>query len=157
MSEEPQLDSTVELIRCKRDPPNPKRSLGKNDTVGGRNPINPRLPTGSGIKAVCIKASLSEEERKSRSMGNPGLSGITDHQRTDRVAEGTAQLDLKVRNKGWVMLIFDSELRSKVYPWPFPYIKKRHWEFLLSEEMASSSKEKLGFLLNLQTSISQWI
>uniref|UniRef100_A0A8C6VD41 ubiquitinyl hydrolase 1 n=1 Tax=Naja naja TaxID=35670 RepID=A0A8C6VD41_NAJNA len=99
-SEEPPLDSTVELIRSKREPSNPKRILGKNDTVGGRNLINPRLPTGPGTKAACIKASLSEEERNSRSMGSPGLSGITDRQRTDQVAEGASQLDLKVRNKG---------------------------------------------------------
>ncbi|XP_039182511.1 ubiquitin carboxyl-terminal hydrolase 19 isoform X5 [Crotalus tigris] len=96
ISEEPQLDSTVELIKSKRDPSNPKRILGKNDTVGGRNPIHPGLPTGSGTKAACIKASLSEEERNSRSMGNAGLSGEIDSQRTDRVAEGAAQLDLKI-------------------------------------------------------------
>lgn len=100
ISAEPQLDSTVERIRSKRDPSNPKRILGKNDTVGGRNPIHPGLPTGSGTKAACIKASLSEEERNSRSMGDAGLSGKIDSQRTDRVAEGAAQLDLKVRNKG---------------------------------------------------------
>ncbi|XP_070594162.1 ubiquitin carboxyl-terminal hydrolase 19 isoform X1 [Erythrolamprus reginae] len=94
-SEEPQLDSTVELIRSKRDSPNPKRILGKNDTVGGRNLINPRLPTGPGTKAAYVKASLSEEERNSRSMENPGLSGIADYQRIDRVAEEAAQLDLK--------------------------------------------------------------
>uniref|UniRef100_A0A670YYM1 ubiquitinyl hydrolase 1 n=1 Tax=Pseudonaja textilis TaxID=8673 RepID=A0A670YYM1_PSETE len=63
-SEEPLLDSPVELIRSKRDPLNPKRILGKNDAVGGRNLLNPRLPTGPGTKAACIKASLSEEERK---------------------------------------------------------------------------------------------
>ncbi|KAL7986245.1 hypothetical protein Chor_011411 [Crotalus horridus] len=95
ISEEPQLDSTVELIRSKRDPSNPKRILGKNDTVGGRNPIHPGLPTGSGTKAACIKSSFSEEERNSRSMGNAGLSGEIDSQRTDRVADGAAQLDLK--------------------------------------------------------------
>ncbi|KAG8127911.1 hypothetical protein E2320_014813 [Naja naja] len=98
-SEEPPLDSTVELIRSKREPSNPKRILGKNDTVGGRNLINPRLPTGPGTKAACIKASLSEEERNSRSMGSPGLSGITDRQRTDQVAEGASQLDLKTEGQ----------------------------------------------------------
>lgn len=100
ISEEPQLDSPVEVIKSKRDPSNPKRILGKNDTVGGRNPIHPGLPTGPGTKATCIKASLSEEERNSRSMGNAGLSGIVDSPRTDGVAEGAAQLHLKVRNKG---------------------------------------------------------
>uniref|UniRef100_A0A670YRR7 ubiquitinyl hydrolase 1 n=1 Tax=Pseudonaja textilis TaxID=8673 RepID=A0A670YRR7_PSETE len=160
-SEEPLLDSPVELIRSKRDPLNPKRILGKNDAVGGRNLLNPRLPTGPGTKAACIKASLSEEERKSRSTGKPGLPGIIDHQRTDRVAEGASQLDLKVRNKGGelepepiVNLTFvknDSYEKGNDSMVVHVYVKEIH------KEMSSVHFREQDFTLMFQTSDANFL
>ncbi|XP_063147526.1 ubiquitin carboxyl-terminal hydrolase 19 isoform X3 [Candoia aspera] len=98
VSEEPQPDGAVEL--SKRDPSHPKPIFGRNDVVGGRNPVRPGLPAGLSSKAVCIKASLSEEERNGRSVGCTGLSEKIGNQRTGRVAEGAARLNPKIEGQG---------------------------------------------------------
>ncbi|XP_053156920.1 ubiquitin carboxyl-terminal hydrolase 19 isoform X2 [Hemicordylus capensis] len=99
VSEEPQPESTTEPSRGRQEPSSPKRAPRRNETTGGKNSSSPGLPSGPSVKkAVCVKASLSEEEGNSSSMGSTELSGNVSSQRNGWGAEGDASLDLKATN-----------------------------------------------------------